>query len=52
MQIDAYAASIEAAGLRVVHRRVNPEHRFVSANALGASRKHGVKSISLLASMP
>jgi arsenite methyltransferase len=52
MQIDAYAATIEAAGLRVVRRRVNPEYRFVSANAVGASRKYGVKSVSLLAAMP
>jgi hypothetical protein len=49
MQVDVYVASIEAAGLRVLQRRVNPEYRFLSNNATNASRKYGVKSISLLA---
>jgi arsenite methyltransferase len=49
MQVDAYVAAIEAAGLRVVQRRVNPAYRFLSNNATKASEKYGVKSVSLLA---
>lgn len=49
MQFDVYVAAIEAAGLRVVQRRVNPQYRFLSSNATKASEKYGVKSVSLLA---
>lgn len=49
MQIDAYVAAMEAAGLRVVEQRVNSEYHFLSSNATNASRKYGVKSISLRA---
>jgi ubiquinone/menaquinone biosynthesis C-methylase UbiE len=49
MQVDAYVAAIEAAGLRVVQRRENQAYRFLSNNATKASRKYGVKSISLVA---
>lgn len=49
MQVDAYVAAIEAAGLRVTERRDNPQYRFISGNAQGAAGKYGVKSISLLA---
>ena len=49
MQFDAYLAAVEAAGLHVLHQRVNPEYRFLSTNATSASRRYGVKSISLLA---
>lgn len=49
MQQDAYLAAIETAGLRVVTHRVNPEYRFLSSNAVKASQKFGVKSISLVA---
>lgn len=49
MQVDAYAEMIERAGLRVLTRRENTEYRFLSSNATNASRKYGVKSISLLA---
>jgi arsenite methyltransferase len=49
LQQDAYLAAIEAAGLRVVTHRVNPEYRFLSSNAVKASQKYGVKSISLVA---
>lgn len=49
MQVDAYVAAIEAAGLRVAQRRVNPAYRFLSSNATKASEKYGVKSVSLLA---
>ena len=48
-QVDAYVAAIESAGLRMVHCRDNPEYQFISNNALNASAKYGVKSISLLA---
>jgi hypothetical protein len=40
---------IGAAGLRVVQVEDNPQYQFISDNAKGASRKFGVKSISLLA---
>jgi arsenite methyltransferase len=49
MQVDAYAAAIEAAGLRVVRQRENPQYRFLTNNATNASRKYGVKSVSLAA---
>jgi ubiquinone/menaquinone biosynthesis C-methylase UbiE len=48
-QQDDYRALIEAAGLRVQTTEDNPAYHFISANAQGASRKYGVKSISLLA---
>ena len=49
MQEDDYRAAIEAAGLKVRAVRDNPQYRFLSANAQGAAKKYGVKSISLLA---
>ena len=49
MQQDDYRAAIEAAGLEVRAGRDNPQDRFLSANAQGAAKKYGVKSISLLA---
>ncbi len=49
MQVDAYVAAIEGTGLRVLRQRVNAEYRFLSTNATNASRKYGVKSVSLLA---
>jgi arsenite methyltransferase len=52
MQVDAYLAAIEAAGLRVVQHRVNTAYRFLSSNATRASEKYGVKSVSLLATRP
>ena len=44
----SYLDSIAEAGLDVVTVRDNPYH-FLSEQALGASRRYGVKSISLLA---
>jgi hypothetical protein len=38
-----------AAGLRVQRVKDNPQYKFVSNNAQGATRKFGVKSISLIA---
>lgn len=49
MQQDSYRAAIEAAGLRVKAVEHNPQYQFISDNARGASKKYGVKSISLLA---
>jgi SAM-dependent methyltransferase len=51
-QQDNYRRMIEAAGLRLVKVRDNPQYHFISDNAKGASRKFGVKSISLLAIKP
>jgi SAM-dependent methyltransferase len=51
-QQDSYRRTIEEAGLRVLKAQDNPEYQFISDNAKGASRKFGVKSISLLASKP
>lgn len=49
MQVGAYVAAIEGAGLRVAHVRDNPEYLFISKNAQGAARQYGVKSVSLVA---
>jgi arsenite methyltransferase len=49
MQRDSYRATIEEAGLRVQAVQHNPQYQFISDNARGASKKFGVKSISLLA---
>jgi arsenite methyltransferase len=51
-QQDEYRGQIEAAGLRVVKVEDNPAYQFISDNARGASKKFGVKSISLLAMKP
>jgi len=48
-QQDTYRQMIEASGLRLVKVEVNPQYQFISDNAKGASKKFGVKSISLLA---
>jgi SAM-dependent methyltransferase len=48
-QQDNYRQMIEAAGLRLVKVQDNPQYQFISDNAKGASRKFGVKSVSLLA---
>ena len=52
VQRDDYRATIEAAGLRIVTIEENVAYRFISDSALGATRKYGVKSISLLAQKP
>jgi SAM-dependent methyltransferase len=51
-QQDDYRGQIEAAGLRVVKLEDNPAYQFISDNARCASKKFGVKSISLLAVKP
>ncbi len=52
MQQDDYRAAVGAAGLQVQQMQDNPQYLFISDNALGASEKFGVKSISLLAVKP
>jgi hypothetical protein len=49
MQVDRYLEAIERAGLRVEAVRDNPQYRFISDDARAATRKYGVKSVSLLA---
>lgn len=49
MQVDDYVATIESAGLRVRTLRDNTAYQFISDNAKGATRKYGVKSVSILA---
>jgi len=49
MLLDGARKVIEAAGLRVVKVEDNPQYQFISDNAKGASKKFGVKSVSLLA---
>ncbi len=51
-QQDAYRAMIENAGLRLAKAEDNPAYQFISDNARAASRKFGVKSVSLLAVKP
>jgi SAM-dependent methyltransferase len=49
MQQDDYRAAIEAAGLAIETVQENPQYRFVSDSAQGATDTFGVKSISVLA---
>lgn len=51
-QQDDYRGQIEASGLKVVKAEDNTAYQFISDNARGASRKFGVKSMSLLAIKP
>ena len=48
-QKENYRTMIEAAGLSVEAVEENPQYRFISDNAQAASRKFGVKSVSILA---
>ena len=50
-QQDVYRAAIESAGLRVEEFRENP-YEFISEQAVNASAKYGVKSVSVLAAKP
>lgn len=52
IQEDDYTSAIAAAGLEVRTVRDNPQYRFLTDAALGASRTYSVKSISLLAVKP
>ena len=49
MQVDRYLEAIERAGLRVEAVQDNPQYRFISDDARAATRKYGVKSVSVLA---
>jgi ubiquinone/menaquinone biosynthesis C-methylase UbiE len=51
-QQDNYRRQIEVAGFELVKVEDNAQYQFISDNAKGASRKFGVKSISLLAIKP
>src|SRR6266536_5215248 len=46
---DDYRSAIEAAGFKIRTVEENPSYRFISDNAKAASRKFGVKSVSLVA---
>jgi len=48
-QRDVYRDTIERAGFTVVRFEDNPEYRFISDRAQGATKKYGVKSVSILA---
>jgi SAM-dependent methyltransferase len=48
-QRDAYRSQIEGAGLKVAALEENPEYQFISDRAQGATKKYGVKSVSILA---
>jgi len=48
-QRESYRAEIERAGFGVDEVQENFEYRFISDRALGATRKYGVKSVSILA---
>lgn len=49
MQRDDYREAIGAAGLDVQTMREQPEYRFISDQAQGATEKYGVKAVSILA---
>lgn len=49
MQRDRYREVIAEAGFEIETIRPNPEYRFISERADGATKKYGVTSISLLA---
>lgn len=51
-QQDSYRSQIEAAGLVVKTIEDNASYQFISESALGATRKYGVKSVSVLAQKP
>ena len=51
-QRDDYRGMIEAAGLKVDTVEDNDAYRFISDSALGATRKYGVKSVSIRAVRP
>jgi arsenite methyltransferase len=51
-QRDRYRDEIVAAGLEVVRIKENPTYQFISDNAQGATKKFGVKSVSILARKP
>jgi ubiquinone/menaquinone biosynthesis C-methylase UbiE len=48
-QYQAYKRAIASAGLEIVAERVNEQYHFLSDNAQGATKKFGVRSVSLRA---
>jgi arsenite methyltransferase len=48
-QVERYKDAIRAAGLSIVAEQVNDQYRFLSDNAQGATKKFGVRSVSLRA---
>jgi arsenite methyltransferase len=52
MQRDDYRDAIETAGFEIEDLKENDQYRFVSERAESATRKYGVKSVSLLAVKP
>jgi ubiquinone/menaquinone biosynthesis C-methylase UbiE len=52
MHRDAYQQAIEEAGLRIQVVQPNPQYRFISDQANGATKKYEVQSISLVAVKP
>lgn len=48
-QQDAYKAAIENAGLQVLYVRNNEAYGFISPSAQSATKRYGVKSVSVLA---
>jgi arsenite methyltransferase len=48
-QRERYREDIESAGFEVTRFDDNPEYRFISDRAQGATKKYGVKSVSILA---
>jgi ubiquinone/menaquinone biosynthesis C-methylase UbiE len=51
-QVGRYKDAIESAGLRITAEQVNDQYRFLSDNAQGATKKFGVKSVSIRADKP
>jgi hypothetical protein len=49
MQRDSYREAIEAAGFKLETIRENPGYQFVTKRARNATKKYGVKSVSLVA---
>ena len=49
MQRDDYREAIESAGFELEDLKENDDYRFVSDRAENATKKYGVKSVSLLA---
>ena len=49
MQRDDYGEVLEAAGFQLDDLKENAEYRFVSERADNATKKYGVKSVSILA---
>lgn len=51
-QVGRYKDAIESAGLRITAEQANDQYWFLSDNAQGATKKFGVKSVSIRADKP